>query len=226
MNWDLIPESFFDFIARLVPGSLFLVGAFAVYVGPQTLAEMPASKLPDADLASLLLLGLLAYFAAIVLKEIWEFGAWIGTRIVSRTAGSVGPSDDFLRIRSRMPEEVTWLLKLQAEKNICEVLVPGLGILFLGNLWLIAAPPSEHSTERIALEYISSGDSTERIALGLVLLISTAAFWRWRKSLERFYCEGLAIVKRLSEEPKPVQRDRLVLSSDRTKIIRRRRRNP
>jgi hypothetical protein len=208
MNWDLIPESFFDFIARLVPGSLFLVGAFVVYFGPQTVAEMPASKLPNADLASLLLFGLFAYFAAIVLKEIWEFGA----RTVSRTAGRAGPSIEFLRIRSRMPAEVSWLLKLQAEKSICEVLVPGLGILFLGNLWLIAARLSE--------------DPTERIALGLVLLISTVAFWRWRKSLERFYCEGLAIVKLLSEEPKPVQRDRLVLTSDRTKIIRRRRRIP
>ena len=212
MNWDLIPEAFFDFIARLLPGSLFLVGAFAVYYGPQTFVQMLTSPLSSANLVSPLLFALFAYFAAIVLKEIWEFGARIGSRIVSHTAGSDGPSDDFLRIRSRMPAEVTWLLKLQAEKNICEVLVPGLGILFLGNLWLIAAPPS--------------GDSTERIALGLVLLISTAAFWRWRKSLERFYCEGLAIVKRLSEEPKPVQRDRLVLSSDRTKSIRRRRRNP
>jgi hypothetical protein len=212
MNWDFIPEAFFDFIARLLPGSLFLVGAFAVYVGPQTFAEALASPSSSANFGSLPLFALFAYFAAIVLKEIWEFGAWIGARFVSRKAGRVGPSDDFLRIRSRMPAEVTWLLKLQAEKNICEVLVPGLGILFLGNLWLIAPLPW--------------GDSTERIALGLVLLISTAAFWRWRKSLERFYCEGLAIVKLLSEEPKPAQRDRLVISSDRTKIIRRRRRNP
>jgi hypothetical protein len=212
MNWDLIPEAFFDFIARLVPGSLFLVGAFFVYFGPQTLAEMPASAFPDADLASLLLFGLFAYFAAIILKEIWEFGARIGDRIVSCKAGRAGPSIEFLRIRSRMTAEVSWLLKLQAEKNICEVLVPGLGILFLGNLWLIAALPSERSTERIAL--------------GLVLLISTVAFWRWRKSLERFYCEGLAIVERLSKEPKSEPQDRPVISSDRNKIIRRRKRNP
>jgi hypothetical protein len=208
MNWDLIPEAFFDFIARLLPGSLFLVGAFAVYVGPQTFAEALASPSSSANFGSLPLFALFAYFAAIVLKEIWEFGARIG----ARKAGREGPSDDFLRIRSRMPAEVTWLLKLQAEKNICEVLVPGLGILFLGNLWLIAPLPW--------------GDSTERIALGLVLLISTVAFWRWRRSLERFYCEGLDIMKRLSEEPKAEPRDRLVISSDRTKNIRRRRRNP
>lgn len=192
MNWGLIPEVFFDFIARLVPGSLFLVGAFAVHFGPKTFAEALASALPSANLASLLLFGLLAYFAAIVLKEIWEFGA----RTVHGTAGGGGPSAPFLGIRSRMPAEASWLLKLQAEKNICEVLVPGLGILFLGNLWLIAARPS--------------GDLTERIALGLVLLISAVACWRWRKNLERFFVEGLAILQRLSEEPKSEQRDRPV----------------
>lgn len=203
MNWDLIPEAFFDFIARIVPGSLFLVGAFAVYFGPQTFAGMLASALPDANLASLLLIGLLAYFAAIVLKEIWELGA----RIVPTSTGVGGPSVPFLRIRSRMSAEVSWLLKLQAEKSICEVLVPGLGILFLGNLWLIAVR--------------ASGDPTERIALGLVLLISMVACWRWRKSLEHFYREGLVIVQRLSdelvivqrlsEEPKSEQRDRPLL---------------
>jgi hypothetical protein len=57
MNWDLIPEAFYDFIARLVPGSLFLVGAFAVHFGPKTFAEVLASALPSANLASLLLFG-------------------------------------------------------------------------------------------------------------------------------------------------------------------------
>jgi hypothetical protein len=190
MNWGLIPEVFFDLIARLVPGSLFLVGAFAVHFGPKRFAEALASALPSANLASLLLFGLLAYFAAIVLKEIWEFAP----RTVRGTAGGGGPSAPFLGIRSRMPAEASWLLKLQAEKNICEVLVPGLGILFLGNLWLIAAGPS--------------GDLTERIALGLVLLISGVACWRWRKSLERLFIEGLAILQRLFEEPKSEQRDK------------------
>jgi len=192
MNWGLIPEVFFDLIARLVPGSLFLVGAFAVHFGPKTFAEALASALPSANLASLLLFGLLAYFAAIVLKEIWEFGP----RTVRGTAGGGGPSAPFLGIRSRMPAEASWLLKLQAEKNICEVLVPGLGILFLGNLWLIAAGPP--------------GDIPERITLGLVLLISGVACWRWRTSLERFFIEGLAILQRPSEEPKSEQRDRPV----------------
>jgi hypothetical protein len=192
MNWGLIPEVFFDLIARLVPGSLFLVGAFAVHFGPKTFAEVLTSALPSANLASLLLFGLFAYFVAIVLKEIWELGA----RTVRGTAGGGGSSAPFLSIRSRMPAEASWLLKLQAEKNICEVLVPGLGILFLGNLWLIAARPS--------------GDLTDRIALGLVLLISGVACWRWRMSLERLFVEGLAILQRLSEEPKSEQQDRPV----------------
>ena len=95
-----------------------------------------------------------------------------------------------------MPAEASWLLKLQAEKNICEVLVPGLGILFLGNFWLIAANPS--------------GDLTERIALELVFLVSGVACWSWRKSLEHLFVEGLAFLQRLSEEPQSEQRVRPV----------------
>jgi hypothetical protein len=184
MTWDLIPEAFFDFIARLVPGSLFLVGALAVYFGPQASAEVLVSTLPAANLAALLLFGLLAYFASIVLKEIWE----IGTQIVG-AARDGAPSVPILSIRSQMPAECSWLLKLQAEKSICEVLVPGVVILFLANLWLIATG--------------SSAQTTERIALAFVLLISVVACWRWRKSLERFYCEGMIIVERLSKGRKP-----------------------
>lgn len=183
MTWDLIPEAFFDFIARLVPGSLFLVGAVAVYFGPQASAEIIVSTLPAANLAALLLFGLLAYFASIVLKEIWE----VATQIIG-AGGNGAPSVPILSIRSQMPAECSWLLKLQAEKSICEVLVPGLAILFLANLWLMAAG--------------SSAQATERIALAFVLLISAVACWRWRKSLERFYCEGMIIVERLSKRRK------------------------
>lgn len=190
MNWGLIPEVFFDLIARFVPGYLFLFGAFAVHFGPKTFAKALASALPSANLASLLLFGLLAYFVAIVLKEIWEFCA----RIVRGEAEGEGPSAPFLSIRSRMPAEASWLLKLQAEKNICEVLVPGLGILFLYNLWLITGS--------------SSGDLTERIALGLFLLISGVACWRWRKSLDRLFVVGLAVLLRLCEASKSNPRDK------------------
>ena len=55
MNWGLIPEVFFDVIARLVPGSLFLVGALAVHFGPKRFAEGLPSALPSANLAALLL---------------------------------------------------------------------------------------------------------------------------------------------------------------------------
>ena len=189
MNWGLIPEVFYDLIARLVPGSLFLVSALAVHFGPKRFAELLAAALPTANLASLLLFGLLAYFVAIVLKEMWEFGA----RIVRGTATGGGASAPFLCVRSRMPAEASWLLKLQAEKNICEVLVPGLGILLIGDLWLIAARPS--------------GDLTERIDLGVVLLVAGVACWRWRKSLDRLFVEGLAILQRLPEEPKSERPD-------------------
>ncbi len=183
MNWSLVPEVFFDLIARVVPGSLFLVGAFAVHLGPPRFARVLAETLPSANLAFLLLFGLLAYFVAIVLKEVWDLGLAIARR---RVGDSHSRSDPFLSIRQRIPSEASRLLKLQAEKNMCEVLVPGLAILLLGNVWKIAAAPS--------------GDLRERIGLAAILLVSGLACWRWRQSLERLYRCGLNILENMGEE--------------------------
>lgn len=80
------------------------------------------------------------------------------------------------------------LLKLQAEKNICEVLIPGFGILLLADVWLIAAR--------------SSSELTERISLGVLLVIFGLACWSWRKTLERLFLEGLSSLERLVEKRK------------------------
>jgi hypothetical protein len=183
MDWSLIPEVFFDLIARVVPGSLFLVGAFAVHLGPTGFAGVVVEKLPDTNLAFLLLFGLLAYFVAIVLKEVWDLGPAIARR---RVGDDRLRSDPFLSIRKRIPAEALRLLKLQAEKNMCEVLVPGLAVLLYCDAWKIAAGPS--------------GDLRERIALATVIIVSGFACWRWRQSLERLYRCGLMTLENLIEE--------------------------
>jgi hypothetical protein len=189
MAWGIVPEVFYDLIARLVPGSLFLIGAGAVLRGPAAFAASLAAGLPAANLASIMLLALLAYLAAIVLKEGWEVAARSGRLPAERR----GPSADLLRVRSRMPAEGSWLLKLQAEKSICEVLVPGLAILFMGNLWLVATQ--------------GPGDAAERIALAVVLLVSGAALLRWARRLEILFGQGLEHLQRLAEESRPGRPD-------------------
>jgi len=191
MNWDLIPEVFFDLIARVVPGSLFLAGLLTVHLGPKEFARVLVESLPSANTASLLLVLLLAYFAAIVLKVIWEFLTWtrreVATVISPRGKKRVSqtPSDSFLKIQRRSPSGATRLLKLQAEKNMCEVLVPGVTILLVSNAWRM------HS---------DASDFRERTAIGIVLLISGLACWWWRSILETLYLQDLETLDGLSEE--------------------------
>ena len=175
MNWDLIPEVFFDLIARVFPGSILLVGMLAVRFGPAGFSQVVEERLPSANSTFLLLFGLLAYFVAIVMKEFWESLAAIPPR---KGQDRRPPSGQLLVIQKRIPSEASRLRKLQAEKNMCEVLVPGLAILLLGNLWMILAG--------------NSGDLGERVALAAVFLTSGVACWRWRRRLERLYREDLA----------------------------------
>src|SRR6185369_3281235 len=123
MNWDLIPEVFFDLIARVLPGSLFLIGGLAVQLGPEELVRVSGQALPSANAASLLLFVLLAYFVGILLKGIWEFlAARVTPRVAADRTDDRPLSDDILTIREQIPSGASRLLKLQAEKNMCEVL--------------------------------------------------------------------------------------------------------
>jgi hypothetical protein len=190
MNWDLIPEIFFDVIGRGVPGALFLVGTFAVHFGPTRFAQEVAEILPSANLAFLLLFWLLAYFVAIVLKEVWDLGNAIITRSrVEKFEGDHPRPNPFFSIRMRFPKESSWLLKLQAEKNLCEVLIPGLTLLFFSNACRIAAE--------------TSGYLGERTAFATILLMSGFACWQWRKSLEVLYLHNLEILENLGKEKYP-----------------------
>jgi len=177
MNWDLIPEVFYDIIARVLPGSLFLVGALAVHLGPKEFARVLAESLPTANLAFLLLFLLLAYFAAIVLKVIWDYL----TAIAPHKANGDRPlSDPLLSIQERNSSEASGLLKLQAEKAMCEALVPGLSIPLFANVLKIATG--------------ASGNLWDRVALSVVFVITGLACWRWRNTLERLYRGNLAIL--------------------------------
>ncbi|HEU4941078.1 MAG TPA: hypothetical protein VFT97_05625, partial [Candidatus Eisenbacteria bacterium] len=137
--------------------------------------------------ASLLLFVLLAYFVAILLKGIWEFLAARGTRKVAagqadgREVGDDRPlSDDILTIRERIPSGASRLLKLQAEKNMCEVLLAGVPILFLGDAFGMVVGVR--------------GGVTVRASLALVLLLSWVVCWRWRRNLESLYQHDLSVL--------------------------------
>jgi hypothetical protein len=183
MSWGLIPEIFFDLIARVVPGSLMLLCSGLVYLGPARSCELLLSTVPSANLASVLLFGVVAYFVAIILSQIWD----LGVSILHKHADGGGTNrDDMFVVRARAPDEAARLLKLQAEKNLCEVVVPGFGILLAVETWLIFT----------RLEEVKLG---EHIALLVGLAVAILLCWRWRASLERLYNEGVATMRQLVE---------------------------
>jgi membrane protein implicated in regulation of membrane protease activity len=172
MKWELIPEVFFDVIGRVVPGALLLLGVVLIYQGPSTSLEALTRGLPEASTESVLVFALVGYFMSVLLEQFWTFSKRVEED--ERFRGS----DPFLGIRERMPVEGARLLKLQAEKNLCEVLIPGLVILAVANAWTIVSE-------------LGPGTRNERALLLGLMVVAATAFWRWRASLQKRYDNDL-----------------------------------
>lgn len=195
MNWSVIPEIFFDIIGRIVPGILLILAAVAVFLGPRQAVTELWTTSGAINVTLLLLLAVLAYFIAIVTKELFE---WTYVRVkVGRDRKTPAEETNvapvmlsFYEARSEMPAEGYRLLKIQAEKNFCEVMVVGLAILLPVNLWLSFPQSGPYLYDRHLL--------TAALLLGLL------ACWSWRKTLEWVYQECLreldSIVRRKSRE--------------------------
>jgi len=210
MNWEVIPEIFFDLVARVVPGSLLLLTAFLVSQGPEKGLPDLVRYASSAGFGSVLAFALVAYFIAVVLKQAWCF---LGSR-VRRTSSKGSSSEEriyqvysavrvkdqvsranhlpdrrimFSCIRHSLPEEGLRLLKIQAEKNLCEVVLPGLAVLLLFDSWLLFNVPYE---------------SFGRTWLLIVMVVSWLSFFSWKADLEELYQRDLCALWRLLEVAK------------------------
>ena len=73
MNWDFIPEVFFDFIARLIPGLFVMAVAFIVLKKPEyNDTVLLACDINEAGTTGLIMLALFAYLVGIFLLEVWK----------------------------------------------------------------------------------------------------------------------------------------------------------
>jgi hypothetical protein len=174
MNWGLIPEIFYDVIGRVMPGSLLIVIGVIVVVGPTTAFKSIPSKLPEISVSILLFIALASYFVAVVVKEMWDFVKAPNPKKRNQTDWD---DPKLYTIRRLQPQEAARLLKIQAEKNFCQVLIPGLGILLLVDLVLLWHEPATSFKERI---WVFFG-----------MLIPLIACWSWLGSLEILYESNL-----------------------------------
>jgi hypothetical protein len=209
MSWEVVPEIFFDLVARVVPGSLLLLMALLVAQGPKAGVRELGEYVSAAGVNSVLAFTLAAYFTAVVLKQVWRFLAARVTKKRKRSDKNA-EQDDLYRvysavrvkspvaraeelpesrivlacIRRSLPEEGLRLLKIQAEKDLCEVLLPGLIALSLLDGWFLFS-------DRV--------ETVGRTCLLLFNLFSWLCCFSWRKDLERLFEQDLCALWRLLE---------------------------
>ncbi|HEX6901248.1 MAG TPA: hypothetical protein VF789_16100 [Thermoanaerobaculia bacterium] len=202
MNWEVIPEVFFDVVARVVPGSVLLLAALLVSEGPAEGGRELIKYLSGATFGTGLVFVLFAYFIALILKQIWDL---IELRLQKKKGtndpdplykiycdikakdqpGRVELPDTRIVISciSRsLPDEGLRLLKIQAEKNLCEVMLAGLPVLLLFGVWQLAREP------RLGLAWLL-----------FALVVCVASFFSWRAGLETLFRHDLCALWRLLE---------------------------
>lgn len=201
MEWNLIPEVYYDLIGRIIPGMLLLLTVIIVILGPVGAIDLflGGSVSLNAWLAILFLLA--SYVTAIVLANVWGMASDFVSRILRVMFRKGKPPlhanqdngiDEwavfFYKLRKRAPSEASRLLKLQAEQNMCDVLITGLSLLWLVNLWIWLSEPLDISNDRFWL------------LIGI--LLSFFSFWRWRGSLKVVYDDTLVTLRHVMNEMK------------------------
>ena len=86
--WHVIPQIFYDVVARVVPGAVLLLGAACVVAGPSGAVGFvvrPPAGCEPLGLGGVLLWALGSYVTGIVLGQLWEYGfRWYTRRLQRR----------------------------------------------------------------------------------------------------------------------------------------------
>jgi len=73
--WNLIPQAFYDLLARIVPGAVLIIAAACTFFGPGAVAAFVFAS-PDSErlfaVGPMLLWALASYITGLVLTELWE----------------------------------------------------------------------------------------------------------------------------------------------------------
>ena len=211
MKWDLIPEIFYDFIARIVPGSVLILTTAMVCLGPRKVIRFLVSDSTEIDAKLILLFLLLTYSVAVVIAPVWTAlsdltkkrrpkkeekannveGALVPTSPETghdRETKSLPSSERTLfQVRKELPQEASRLIKMQAERGLCEVLIVGFTILWPVNLVLCFCSPYHR---------------IERLLLLAAMSISILSCFRWRNSLQRELTENLDVLQDILKDQK------------------------
>jgi hypothetical protein len=207
--WTLIPQLFYDFLARIVPGAvLIVVTAFVVSTPASNIDLLLTSHFGDKTVAFTRLLwgGLGAYLIGFLLSQMWltMMPRRLKDRLTNveaeckqdrlaehnRVLVALGyPSENIQpedlpqafvmreQLRLVVPNEALRLLKVRAERRICQILMIGLSILFLVNL-----------------VYFTFDFGTDRILLELIFVVAVFLCWKREHRLHEHFVNGTTVL--------------------------------
>ena len=208
MPLSVVPQVFYDLIARVVPGAVVAIMWYLTILGPKKAINTLITILSKQNLISLwsfALLIMLAYVLGFILNGLWDltfrkikrktseerksrhlrsniaqydrirkcFGR-PGLEFGHEDLPSIHTMHDHLRLRS--DSEAYRLVKLRAERTLCEALFTGIFLLPIVNI----------------LFWYNDGNllMLDRIALELVVIVAILTFWRGVNKLGKFYVGG------------------------------------
>jgi len=178
--WSFIPQLFYDFLARIVPGSVLMVLTAVIIFGPGDFDSCSLSSLEKVEQLTFVRVSiwvLEAYLIGFILGQVSEMtlrrllkkkfkkiGKECKARCLkqhNRIAEALGrptlriTADDLPQIHSMRnhlrhvnPADAARLLKLRAERRLCEVLIVGFSVLWPIDLILLLF---ETNAERVIL---------------------------------------------------------------------------
>ncbi len=205
MQWNLIPQLFYDMIGRFCPGAIVIATAWMVWEGPSQVTTLKltrnAEKISDLPVFAYILLTLVAYFIADMLYQVWCMGRklfpyngkgeycfsdWNELR-ASICNWGIDPIDivsidqfpaNYIMLdylRTHKSNEAVRLLKLKAECRLSAVIVIGYSLLVILNPFIM----------------VCAGDTyIERLERGILevfmFLCAFLNYYREKKSKKRF----------------------------------------
>jgi len=206
--WQIIPQVFYDLLARAVPGALLLFGAASVAAGPTAAARFvvqPPAGCEPFGLGGVLLWALGSYATGIVIGQFWEYAfGWHTRRLQKRFEEEVRPKclaeHNALQIAlGKTPVSVkpSDLPRTFVMRDHLRYLAPAEGlrllkvraerrgaeVLLLG-LGLLAA------TNGV---WLALDRTAERLVLEIVLLAGVAAFFRMARRLRKMLITGTVV---------------------------------
>jgi hypothetical protein len=212
MDWNVIPEIFYDIIARIIPGSVLVLAATMIYLGPSKVVKNLLSDSTEINVQLTLLFLLLAYLVAVVTGQAWNVAGdgekrwreWARRRREKKKKKSkevetakpieIEKAQDvpfdtekaFFQVRKDLSQEASRLVKIQAEKSLCEVLIVGFSALWPVDLLFCV--------------FGSSPYRGERVFLLIAIAFSIFSCWEWRIYLEDLYSRSLRKLRDILDE--------------------------